>query len=117
MDFKDWIVNGKERFTTPGVPLAPAEKSGKTFSFTRTPRQAAEDAPKPEPQLASEPLSATEPRTEPEPLSAPEPQIVPEAFAAPEEFRPYVRFRRRRVGGRCGQRPLRVSGHYGSENV
>ena len=86
MDYKDWIVNGKERFTTPGVPVAPAEKSDKTFSFTRTLRQIAEDAPKPEPQLAPEPIIAPEPQITPEPRTASEPQTVPEAPVAPEEF-------------------------------
>ncbi|MBR6413479.1 MAG: trypsin-like peptidase domain-containing protein [Oscillospiraceae bacterium] len=86
MDYKDWTANGKERFTTPGVPVAPAEKSDKTFSFTRTPRQIAEDAPKPEPQLAPEPIIAPEPQSTPEPRTASEPQTVPEAPVAPEEF-------------------------------
>lgn len=86
MDYKDWTVNGKERFTTPGVPVAPAEKSDKTFSFTRTPRQIAEDAPKPEPQLAPEPIIAPEPQSTPEPRTASKPQTVPEAPVAPEEF-------------------------------
>lgn len=84
MEVKDWTVNGKARFTTPGGPFQyPAEKSGKTYSFTRAPQPRVEDVPQPAPITDPEP----EPQISPEPFTAPEPepQITPEPFtdAAP----------------------------------